>query len=221
MGSANPHIRSIPPEEAKGKSPSASHGKVVHFRSDGEGISHALTQRLLEQARGYGLDAIFPFPIEDLEVAEWVNLKCRYGCDMYNRSWCCPPATPDAHEVRRLFKEYSVALLLVGKHRCTQFYLDNARKRAKQVRYWKGTVALERLLFLEGYYKAFSLVSGACALCKECAYPENCRFPKEKRPTIESFSIDLIGTLRNLGTTSKVAKHSSETFSYYGIILLE
>ena len=38
---------------------------------------------------------------------------------------------------------------------------------------------------------------------------------------LESFSIDVIGTLKNLGKTSKVANRVSEAYNYYGIILLE
>jgi len=111
--------------------------------------------------------------------------------------------------------------LLVGSKSCSDFYRDNGRKRAGQVRCWKGTLSLERMLFLEGYYKSFSLVGECCALCKECAFPESCRFPQEKRPSVESFSIDVIGTLKNLGSSSKVATHTKDTFNYYGIILLE
>ena len=37
--------------------------KVVPFKA-GEGISHTLTQRLLEKGRSYGLNAIFPFNID-------------------------------------------------------------------------------------------------------------------------------------------------------------
>lgn len=192
----------------------------VSFKNNA-GISHKLTQRLLEKGNEYGLGAVFPFSVDKITVAEWVNLKCRYGCSKYNTNWCCPPATPETEKAKLILSEYSLALLLVGVNRCTDFNLNTARKRASQVRYWKGTVSLERQLFLEGYYKAFSLVSGSCALCKECAYPGNCKFPMEKRPTIESFSIDVIGTLQNLGTTSKVAKHRSRLFNYYGIILLE
>ena len=194
--------------------------KVVPFKA-GEGISHTLTQRLLRKGRSYGLDAIFPFRIDKIEVAEWVHLKCRYGCNQYNTNWCCPPATPSPDKVRAILAEYSTALLLVGSTSCSDFYLNNARKRSSQVRCWKGTISLERTLFLEGYYKAFSLVGECCALCKECAYPDDCRFPQEKRPSVESFSIDVIGTLKNLGTTSTVAAETCETYSYYGIILLE
>jgi predicted metal-binding protein len=193
---------------------------VVEFRT-AKGICHSLTQRLLQKGKSYGLNAIFPFGIDKIVVAEWVHLKCRYGCNQYNTNWCCPPATPKPDKVREILSEYSTALLLVGSNSCADFYLNNQRKRVTQVRCWKGTVSLERLLFLEGYYKAFSLVGECCALCKECTYPDECRFPQEKRPSVESFSIDVIGTLKNLGTTSTVAAKTCETYNYYGIILLE
>ena len=194
--------------------------KVVPFRSS-EGISHSLTQRLLEKSKSYGLTAIFPFNIDKIEVAEWVRLKCHYGCNRFDSNWTCPPATPGPDKVRAILDEYELALLLVGTKNCSDFYLNNGRKRISQVRCWKGTISLERMLFLEGYYKAFSLVGECCALCKECAYPEDCRFPQEKRPSVESFSIDVIGTLKNLGKTSKIATRTGDNYNYYGIILLE
>jgi predicted metal-binding protein len=156
--------------------------KVVPFRSN-EGISHSLTQRLLEKGENYGLTAIFPFNTGKIEVAEWVRLKCHYGCNRFDSNWTCPPATPGPDKVREILAEYKLALLLVGTKNCSDFYLNNGRK--------------------------------------ECAYPESCRFPQEKRPSVESFSIDVIGTLKNLGTTSNIATETCETYNYYGIILLE
>lgn len=194
--------------------------KVIVFQNH-YGISHALIQRLLKKGKNYGLEAIFPFPTEKIVVAEWVHVKCCYGCSQYNTNWCCPPATPGPEKARAILNEYSLALLLVGSQNCFDFYMDNERKRVNQVRYWKGTISIERLLFLEGYYKAFSLVGETCALCKVCNYPEDCRFPRERRPSVESFSIDVFGTLQNLGTSSRVARHRNETFSYYGIVLVE
>ena len=123
--------------------------------------------------------------------------------------------------VQMILDEYSLAILLEGSQTCEEFYRNNAKKRAKQVRCWKGTVSLERLLFLEGYYKAFGLVGETCALCKECTYPKDVVYPQERRPSVESFSIDVIGTLKRLGKTPKVANHHKEAFSYYGIILVE
>jgi len=194
--------------------------KVVPFKTDA-GISPELTRRLMRTGSKYGLNSVFPFSVEKIVVAEWVHLKCRYGCNRYSTNWCCPPATPSPDKVRKILGEYSLGLLLVGSKSCSDFYLNNARKRAIQVKCWKGTVSMERMLFLEGFYKAFSLVGECCALCKECAYPHDCRFPQEKRPSVESFSIDVIGTLKNLGQTSQVATRTADTFNYYGIILLE
>ena len=194
--------------------------KVVPFQNKGN-ISQSLLQRLLAKGKTYGLETITPIRTEDIIIAEWVNLKCRYGCNRYNTTWCCPPATPEPDEARKILAEFSSALLLEVRQRYPEFYLNNTRKRIKQVRGWKVTVSLERLLFLEGYYKAFSLVGEYCALCKECVYPENCLFPQEKRPSVESFSIDVIGTLQLLGRTPQVAENKNDSFNYYSIILLE
>ena len=183
-------------------------------------IPDAVLQDISEKGKNYGIETIQPFSVEEFELAEWVGLKCRYGCSQFGTNWSCPPATPDLPQARAIINEYSVALLLEGSQKCTNFYLNNSKKRSEQVRYWKGTVSLERELFLHGYDKAFSLVSGSCALCKECAYPAACRFPTEKRPTIESLAVDVIGTLKNLGIDTKVARDPKELFKYYAVILL-
>ena len=193
---------------------------VVPFKKNNGMPSHLL-QRLLEEGQKYDITAIFPIGADKIIVAEWVNLKCRYGCERYNTNWCCPPATPDSERTRRILSEYSTALLLVGSKSHPNFCMNNAKKRTVQIRCWKGTIVMERRLFLEGYYKAFSLVGECCALCKKCTYPQDCRFPQEKRPSVESFSIDVIGTLHNLGLNSQVAVNKADTFNYYGIILLE
>ncbi len=192
----------------------------VSFR-DNIGLSGKLLEQLHEKGMQYGVETILPFRINNIVVAQWVNLKCRYGCSQYKANWSCPPATPDLSEVKTIFSEYSTALLLVGNQNRNDFYRDSNRNRTDQVKYWKGTVSLERMLFLKGYDKAIGLVSGACSLCKKCAYPDACRFPMEKRPTVESFYIDLVGTLKNLGINTKVALELHETFKYYSIILLD
>lgn len=194
--------------------------KPVSFRSNIE-ISIETLDLLHEKGRQYGLESIQPFSVTDIVTAQWVNLKCRYGCPHYKANWSCPPATPEFNEVQTILNEYSTALLLEGSQKRADFYKNNIRNRTDQVKYWKGTVSLERLLFLRGYDKAISLVSGACSLCKKCAYPKACKFPMEKRPTVESFYIDLVGTLKNLGIDTKVAYKLNETFKYYSIILLD
>ena len=209
-----------PGKEEPLRFPDNDYMQVKSFRSNNN-ISEQLLQKLLADNSNSGLERIIPFPVEKIDVAEWVRLKCQFGCSLYGSNWCCPPASPAMERTDAIIREYSLALLLVGSRRCKDFYLSNARRRAAQVRTWKEVVTIERKLFLEGYDKAISLVSGACALCRKCTYPEACRFPKERRPPIEAFSIDLIGTLKNLGIATPVAQQTVDTFQYYAIILLQ
>ena len=202
------------------KFPDNGYKRVKSFRGN-NGVSEQLLDELLENNRNSGLETIIPFPVEKIDVAEWVRLKCQFGCCQYGTNWCCPPASPDLEKTNAVLQEYSLALLLIGSRQCKNFYLSNASRRAEQVRTWNEVVRIERKLFLQGYDKAISLVSGACALCKKCTYPKACRFPKERRPPIEAFSIDLIGTLKNLGINTPVAQETSDIFKYYAIILLE
>ena len=46
--------------------------KVVPFRNE-TGISQALIQRLGDAGKKYGLNAIFPFSTDKINVAEWVH----------------------------------------------------------------------------------------------------------------------------------------------------
>lgn len=186
-----------------------------------EGPSPGLIHRIFQQRQFYALDAVIPLRIADIAIAEWVHMKCRYGCSRFNTSWCCPPNAPDPDKAKAVLQEYTWALLLRSSKSCPDFYRDNHRKRVTSVRFWKGSVSVERLLFLEGYYKAFALVGESCALCDTCAFPEPCRFPAEHRPSVESFSIDLFATLRNIGKTSEIATSTKDTYSHYSIVLVE
>ena len=169
----------------------------------------------------HGIEEIILIGTKDIAVAEWVRLKCKYGCKNYGKSWCCPPETPAPEQTKALINEYDKALLLCGSIRNTHFYKDNHQKRRKQVYLWKATVAVERKLFLSGYYKAFAMVSESCALCKECLYPKECKFPTDRRPSIESLSIDVFQTLKNIGKKFKLAGDITDEYNCYSIILLE
>jgi predicted metal-binding protein len=172
-------------------------------------------------ARKSEIDEMMLISTEDISVAEWVHWKCKFGCKNHGKSWCCPPETPTPEQARAILREYERAILLCGSGKHVNHYRDNHQKRRKQVHVWKSTVALERQLFLLGYYKAFALVAETCALCRECAYPHDCKFPMNRRPSVESFSIDVFQTLKNVGKRFEIAKNIAEEHNSYSIILLE
>ena len=45
-------------------------------------------------------------------VAQWVRMKCMFGCVEYGHSGACPPNTPSVAECERFFKEYTNAIIL-------------------------------------------------------------------------------------------------------------
>jgi predicted metal-binding protein len=181
----------------------------------------ALEERIFTLCQHLGIEGIHLIKTSQIIVAQWVRLKCRYGCDNYNTNWCCPPATVTVKEAKEILREYKSALLLCGEADHPHFYTNISKKRRKQVEFWKSTIAIERELFLLVYHKAFGLTSESCALCKKCAYPENCLFPKEKRPSVESFSIDIFQTLQRIGKETKIAQKIEDHYNHYSIILLE
>ena len=180
-----------------------------------------LEEKISPLCQRHRIQGIQLIKTSQIMVAQWVRLKCRYGCDNYNTNWCCPPATVTVKEAKEILREYKSALLLCGEADHPHFYTNISKKRRKQVEFWKSTIAIERELFLLGYHKAFGLTSESCALCKKCAYPENCLFPKEKRPSVESFSIDIFQTLQRIGKETKIAQKIEDHYNHYSIILLE
>ena len=45
-------------------------------------------------------------------VAQWVRMKCMFGCVEYGRSGACPPNTPSVTDCERFSKEYADAIIL-------------------------------------------------------------------------------------------------------------
>jgi len=183
-------------------------------------MSHDSLKEIDLLAKELGFIEAHMLQTSEIVTARWVGLKCRYGCANYNTSWCCPPAAPDLQTTRDLLGEYDLALLLTSENANEHFYRNSFEKRRVQIRHWKSTVALERKLFLMGYYKAFGLPAETCALCKECAYPKQCKFPNEKRPSLEACSIDVFQTLKNLGKSAGLVRNVEDCYNSYSLILL-
>jgi predicted metal-binding protein len=139
----------------------------------------------------------------------WVRWKCKYGCDGYDSSLCCPPNTPDYKETRELLDSYEKALL-------AHFTETPGHKPAPT----EVVVRLERDIFLDGHYKAFALGAGPCNLCKDCSM-KVCRHAEKARPSLESCGIDVFQTARNNGYEIKVVKDYNSLVNRYAIVLIE
>lgn len=175
-----------------------------------------LTQ-YIEVAKAFGATAGKIIDPATVVTAPWVRWKCRYGCDGYGRSHCCPPDTPDDRETRRLLDAYRRALL---------FHLEAPRQpgRTQLCRdYFASLVELEGTVFKDGFHKALVLLAGPCRLCAACAKGEGgpCTFGHKARPSLEACGIDVFETARSHGFPIQTLREKSETQNLYSLLLVD
>ena len=91
---------------------------------------------------------------------------------------------------------------------------------AKRGRTKAIAAALERQLFLAGYYKAFGLGAGPCNLCRTCAFDRGCRHSDRARPAPEACGIDVYATVRRHGFTIDVVRSHRDQQHYFGLVLV-
>jgi len=149
-------------------------------------------------------------------TADWVRMKCQYGCPGFGTSRCCPPRTPTPDVTRKVIDSYQKAILL---HQRLAKGEKGGRRKADT---FKNTiVGLEIEIFLDGYYKAWSLGSGPCDLCKECNLSGSCRHGIEARPSMEACGIDVFKTARDNGFPIEVVRTRDDERNIFGLILVE
>ncbi len=152
-------------------------------------------QPIAERALSWGVLDVRAIPTESVVTAEWVRLKCHYGCPSYGKRLDCPPNEFTVDLARRLLAEYRRALIL------------KLRRLPSYQQAGSGLVhRVERELFLSQFYRAFAIGAGSCGLCPDECVREagRCPQPHQIRPSTESLGIDWFATLRHVGWDLRV-----------------
>lgn len=144
---------------------------------------------------------------KSIVTAPWTNYKCRYGCDFYGKSACCPPHTPTWKETQEIIDCYEYGILFNIEDGCETGVTPIA-------------VEIGREAFLDGYYKAIAFGSGPCLICKDCNI-EHCRFPKKTVPSMEGCGIDVFATAKNNGFEITTVRDKEDAHNYFGLVLFE
>jgi predicted metal-binding protein len=174
--------------------------------------------RLDEVFRKQGFEDFRWIRAADIVVAEWVRMKCTFGCDGYGQSAACPPQTPSVARCEQFFREYRDAVLF----HFTGRYPNREERRAWTKEIDTRLVEVERQVFLAGYPKAFVLPMGSCHHCTECTRERTtCREQKLARPTPEAFAVDVFTTVRRYGYPIEVLTDYDQEMNRYAILLVE
>ncbi len=151
-------------------------------------------------------------------VAQWVRMKCMFGCGEFGRNAACPPNVPSVPECRQFFEGYT---------RAAVFHFAKTVDAPEDRHEWTrgvnaGLVALERAVFLAGHQKAFLLAMDSCGLCEECAgVREECKVPRSARPTPEGMAVDVFSTVRRIGYPIEVLTDYRQAMNRYAFLMIE
>jgi predicted metal-binding protein len=151
-------------------------------------------------------------------VAEWVRMKCMFGCGGYGRNGTCPPNVPPVPECGRFFREYSEAVV---------FHFAKKLAKPEDRHAWTEEVGrrlldLERDVFVSGHHKAFILLLDSCALCEKCTGRRaSCKKPGLARPTPEALAVDVFSTVRAAGYPIQVLSEVTQEMNRYAFLLID
>jgi len=154
---------------------------------------------------------------KEISVAQWVRVKCEFGCSDYGLG-TCPPNTPRVNECRDFFKEYSLGLVI----RLTKSADKNNYPSEWSREMTTKLLELERKIFLEGFQKAFLLNQTCCFVCKDCPGDRlNCKDKRNSRPSPEAFAVDVYKTIRDIGMEINVVKENPAEINRIAIVLID
>lgn len=150
-------------------------------------------------------------------VAQWVRIKCLFGCDGLGLG-TCPPNTPSVKDCKQFFKEYKRAIV---------FQIPKYADKNAYPSEWSGKMTdsllrIERELFLNGYYKTFLLNQTCCTLCKKChGNRVDCKDKLRSRPSPEGFAVDVYQTVRNAGIEINVVSNNPSEINRIALLMVD
>jgi len=167
----------------------------------------------------------------DRKVQE-MCISPNFKCPFYGHSWSCPPNSPYLEKALSTYTEFYLIYSMFN----LEGYIQKEKERTNRSEFYiKNTFLLTKSFesndlenevakFLNQYDKAYKklllLYDGSCKYCKTqkagaCSFDsgEPCRFPKEKRFSMEAIGIEVIRTIRDLKNKLNI-KYPSNKYSY-------
>ncbi len=179
-------------------------------------MSGASALEALFAAQGYS-DYKWLDPRE-IVVAQWVRMKCMFGCPDYGKNASCPPHVPAVTDCELFFREYKKAAVFHFR----KSFAQPEDRHAWTRRVNRGLLELERAVFLSGHHRAFLLFMDTCGFCSPCAgNRRECKEPRAARPTPEAMAVDVFSTVRKTGYSIEVLTDTTQAMDRFAFLLVE
>ena len=189
----------------------------LHQKTDGSPGSRTERARLENSLKEAGFGDFAWINPGHVIVAQWVRVKCTFGCSDYG-SGSCPPNTPTVEACREFFAEYNSGVMIrmtvdADRH-------DYPLKWSTEMT--ARLLALEKEVFFMNYPKTFLLNQSCCTLCSACpGSRKDCTHKIQSRPSPEAFAVDVYSTAENAGLKINVITESPSVIHRIAILLIK
>ena len=152
----------------------------------------------IEKTKEMGFDAAAPLDPSLLEARADVREMCAADkCRAYNKNWTCPPACGTIEDCQNRMRSFQNGILLQTVGHMTNA-IDSKCYRETERRHMKNFYAFAEEI-RKTYPNALCLGAGGCRICKQCAYPEPCRFPEKAMSSMEAYGLFVTQVCRDSG----------------------
>ncbi len=173
-------------------------------------------QKLLSQMAELPLYMYEFIDPKTLEFSQRIRYICSHDCQMYGKSWACPPAVGEVAACQAHCLSYD-SCLLIGTITEVSDIANIQESLATRGDHEALTSQVAELMKAQGIHP-YILSTEACAVCDRCAILDGqpCRFPERMHPCIESQGINLIPTLESLGFPFQ---YGENVVTWYSLLL--
>lgn len=170
---------------------------------------------LIDKAKEMGFDEAVSFDPKVLIARADVRSMCAADkCGVYHKNWTCPPSCGTIEECQERMRSYNNGILLqsVGYMKKT---IDSRCYRETERRHMKSLYTFAEEI-RKIYPSALCLGAGGCRVCKQCAYPEPCRFPEKAMSSMEGYGLFVTQVCRDAGV---LYYYGEKTITYTACVL--
>lgn len=158
-------------------------------------MNRELLEQQLSELPLYGY---FFLDSSQLEFSDRIRWICQNECQMYGKTWACPPGVGTVAECREKCLAYP-EFLMIATVTEVEDISSIEQTLATRPEHEAVTAQVEALVRAQGV-QTYTLSTEACAICSQCAYPnEACRHPDKMHPCIESHGIVLSNIAEECG----------------------
>ncbi len=150
-----------------------------------------------------------------LRARQDVRAMCAQDkCHAYGKNWMCPPHCGSIEECQAQMHGYRRGILLQTVGQLSK-EIDSLGYREAEASHLESFARFCRAIRRQ-YPEALCLGAGGCRVCRECAWPEPCRFPQQAVSSMEAYGLFVTQVCRDAGLSYH---HGPKTITFTACVL--